>query len=135
MRFPWTQANPAELSFTVLVPTDHVVAATIFLNGHVAFWTLLLAGRRLRLRKYTKSNTKVYINRLLVRLTTLKQFIHIPKRYIKLSPRVPQYLRVCRNPVRSFTVIIAFLDPLPQPLHKIEMITLTGKLLKDLYSV
>lgn len=85
MRFPWTQANPAELSFTVLVPTDHVVAATIFLDGHVAFWTLLLAGRirLVRLRKYTKSNTKVYINRLLVKLTTLKQFIHIPKRYIK----------------------------------------------------
>lgn len=54
MRFPWTQANPAELSFTVLVPTDHVVAATIFLNGHVAFWTLLSAGRirSVRLRKY-----------------------------------------------------------------------------------
>lgn len=41
MRFPWTKADPAELSFTVLVPTDHVVAATVFLNSDVAFWTLL----------------------------------------------------------------------------------------------
>lgn len=80
MRFPWTQANPAELSFTVLVPTDHVVAATIFLNGHVAFWTLLSAGRisLVRFRKYTKYNTKVYINRLLVTLTTLNNSSKFP---------------------------------------------------------
>lgn len=41
MRFPWTKADPAELSFTVLVPTDHVVTTTVFLNSDVAFWTLL----------------------------------------------------------------------------------------------
>lgn len=41
MGLPWTQADPAELSFAVLVPTNHVIAATIFLNGHMAFWTLL----------------------------------------------------------------------------------------------
>lgn len=41
MGFPWTQADPAELSFAVLVPTNHVIAAAIFLNGHMAFWTLL----------------------------------------------------------------------------------------------
>ena len=45
--FPWTQADPAELSFTVLVPTNHVVAPTIFFNGDVAFWTLLLEGREM----------------------------------------------------------------------------------------
>lgn len=42
MRFPWAEADPAELSFTVLVPTDHVVATTVFLNRDVAFWTLLV---------------------------------------------------------------------------------------------
>ena len=42
MRFPWAQTYPAELSFAVLVPTNHVIAASIFLNSHMAFRTLLL---------------------------------------------------------------------------------------------
>lgn len=41
MGLPWTEADPAELSFAVLVPTNHVIAATIFLDGHMAFGTLL----------------------------------------------------------------------------------------------
>ena len=42
MRFPWAQTYPAELGFAVLVPTNHVIAASIFLNSHMAFRTLLL---------------------------------------------------------------------------------------------
>lgn len=56
MRFPWTKADPAELSFTVLVPTDHVVATTVLLNRDVAFWTLLLQAEGKK-----KTQQKVHI--------------------------------------------------------------------------
>lgn len=46
MRLPGAQTHPAELSFAVLVPTDHVVAAPVLLNGDVAFWAFLLTVHR-----------------------------------------------------------------------------------------
>jgi len=41
MWLPGPQANPAEFCFAVLVSAHHVVAATIFLYGDVAFRTFL----------------------------------------------------------------------------------------------
>lgn len=49
MRLPGAQTHPAELSFAVLVPTDHVVAAPVLLNGDVAFWAFLLTVHRVQL--------------------------------------------------------------------------------------
>lgn len=46
MGLPGAQTHPAELSFAVLVPTDHVVAAPVLLDGDVAFWALLWTGHR-----------------------------------------------------------------------------------------
>lgn len=43
---PGAQTHPAELRFAVLVPTDHMVAAPILLDGDVAFWAFLCTGQR-----------------------------------------------------------------------------------------
>lgn len=45
MRFPGAEAHPAEVCLAVLVLADHVVAATVLFNGHIAFGTLLCVGR------------------------------------------------------------------------------------------
>lgn len=45
MRLPGAQTHPAELRFAVLVPTDHVVAAPILLDGDVAFRAFLFTGQ------------------------------------------------------------------------------------------
>lgn len=42
---PGAQTHPAEFRFAVLVPTDHVVAAPVLLDGDVAFRAFLLAGQ------------------------------------------------------------------------------------------
>lgn len=44
VRFPGPEAHPAEVGLAVLVLANHVVTAAIFLNGHVAFRTLLRVG-------------------------------------------------------------------------------------------
>lgn len=98
MGLPWTQADPAELGFAVLVPTDHVVAAAIFLDGHMAFWTLLSESGQ-----FIEPQDKTHKNKSLWKFTL---------------ERHPPYLRICCNPVRSFTVIITFFNPLSQPLQK-----------------
>lgn len=41
MWLPGAKTHPAELCFTVLVPTDHVVAASILFDGDVAFGAFL----------------------------------------------------------------------------------------------
>lgn len=45
MGLPGAQTHPAEFCFAVLVPTDHVVAAPVLLDGDVAFRAFLLAGQ------------------------------------------------------------------------------------------
>lgn len=53
MRLPWAETHPAKLCFTILVPTDHVVAAAIFFYGHMAFGTLLQTrGRAVGSKNY-----------------------------------------------------------------------------------
>lgn len=54
MRLPGAQTHPAELSFAVLVPTDHVVAAPVLLNGDMAFWAFLLTVHRAQLDRGSK---------------------------------------------------------------------------------
>ena len=44
MRFPGSQADPTEVSLAILVFADHVVAATIFLNGDITLGALLGVG-------------------------------------------------------------------------------------------
>lgn len=43
---PGAQTHPAELRLAVLVPTDHVVAALVLLDGDVAFRAFLSTGQR-----------------------------------------------------------------------------------------
>lgn len=43
---PGAQTHPAELRLAVLVPTDHVVAAPVLLDGDVAFRAFLSTGQR-----------------------------------------------------------------------------------------
>jgi len=42
---PGAQTHPAELRFAVLVPTDHVVAAPVLLDGDMAFRAFLFTGQ------------------------------------------------------------------------------------------
>lgn len=44
--FPGAQTHPAELRLAVLVPTDHVVAAPVLLDGDMAFRAFLSTGQR-----------------------------------------------------------------------------------------
>lgn len=46
MGLPGAQTHPAELRLAVLVPTDHVVAAPVLLDGDVAFRAFLSTGQR-----------------------------------------------------------------------------------------
>lgn len=45
VRFPGPEADPAEVCLAVLVLAHHVVAATVLLDRHVAFWALLRVCR------------------------------------------------------------------------------------------
>ena len=50
MWLPRAKTHPAKLSFTILVPTDHVIAATILLYGHMTFGAFLQSIGRVVIR-------------------------------------------------------------------------------------
>lgn len=59
MGLPGAQTHPAELCFAVLVPTDHMVAAPVLLNGDVAFWAFLFTRQESTVSRESTEPTTV----------------------------------------------------------------------------
>lgn len=55
MGLPLAQAHPTKIHFTVLIFTDHVIAATVFLDGNITL------GALLRVRSYPVGSLRIIV--------------------------------------------------------------------------